>query len=127
MPQNDEKVGPLKKIILSLQAAKEPNSEPMTEISPGFDFIFGIGPGGLTPFEYEISDRAVGDEVTIPLNRGDLEQIFQHLTVPAVNIPEDLGSFYLKVKVMDVAPADQREVIRALAELANCGDSCCGH
>jgi hypothetical protein len=127
MPVKNEKIGPLKKISLSLKVGTNPDSGPFEEIAPAFDFIFGIGTKGLTPFECEISDRAVGEEMTIPLFTGDLGQVFQHIPIPAGNLPADLNRFYLKIRVLDVAEADQREVIRAMADMAACGDGCCGH
>ena len=113
-----EKIEALKKVTLSLEAGEGKRE---------FEFIFGLGSRGLTPFEYQLADKAEGDELTIPLKREDIPQIFQHLLVPPLNIPNDLDAFDLRVKVIKVVPAGQREVIKALSEVARCGDHCCGH
>lgn len=57
----------------------------------------------------------------------EIPQFFQHLVFLPLNLPEDADSFYLKLKIKSVLQADQREVLKALAEIANCGDYCCGH
>jgi hypothetical protein len=69
----------------------------------------------------------VGEEIQFLINREEIPQVFQHLLLLPLNLPDDLDSFHLRLKVMKVTPADQREVIKALAEIANCEDHCCGH
>jgi len=43
------------------------------------------------------------------------------------SVRESKEALSSRVRVIDVAPAEQREVIRAIAEAANCADHCCGH
>jgi len=123
----DSKIDNLKKITLSLEAGTTPDSKDLNPQSSEFEFIFGLGTAGLTPFEFELADKTVGDEVHLHINQEEMPQVFQHLILPPINIPEHLDSFYLKFRVIKVIPADQREVIKALAEIANCDDHCCGH
>jgi len=127
MTMEKEKIDFLKKITLSIEAGTVPDSMDLSPQSSLFEFIYGLGSAGLTPFEFQLADKAVGDEVRLRINREEIQEFFQHLMLPPLNLPERLDSFYLRVKIREVVPADQREVIKAMAEIANCGDHCCGH
>jgi hypothetical protein len=122
-----EKIEVLKKIILSVEAGTAPDSMDLTPQPAQFEFIYGLGTSGLTPFEIQLADKTVGQEVQLHLSREDIPQVFQHLAFFPLNLPENADSFYLKLKIKSVLHADQREVIKALAEIANCEDYCCGH
>ena len=122
-----ERIDFLKKITLSIEAGTVPDSMDLTPQSSLFEFVYGLGSAGLTPFEFQLADKAVGEEVRLRINREEIQEFFQHLMLPPLNLPEKLDSFYLRVKIREVVPADQREVIKAMAEIANCGDHCCGH
>lgn len=122
-----QKIDLLKKITLSVEAGTAPHSMDLTPQSSQIEFIYGLGVSGLTPFELQLADRTVGEEIQFLINRGEIPQIFQHLLHLPLNLPDDLDSFHLRLKVTKVIPADEREVIKALAEIANCEDHCCGH
>jgi hypothetical protein len=122
-----EKIEVLKKIILSVEAGTAPDSMDLTPQPSQFEFIYGLGTSGLTPFEIQLADKTVGEEVQLHMSREDIPQVFQHLVFFPLNLPEHADSFYLKLKIKSVLQADQREVIKALAEIANCEDHCCGH
>jgi hypothetical protein len=122
-----EKIGVLKKITLSVEAGTAPDSMDLTPKSAHFEFIYGLGTSGLTPFEIQLADKTVGEEFQLHMRREEIPQVFQHLAFFPLNLPEDADSFYLRLKVKSVLQADQREVIKALAEIANCEDHCCGH
>lgn len=122
-----EKIDLLKKITLSVEAGTAPDSTDLNTQSSQIEFIYGLGVSGLTPFELQLADRTVGEEIQFLINREEIPQVFQHLLLLPLNLPDDLDSFHLRLKIMKVIPADQREVIKALAEIANCEDHCCGH
>ncbi len=122
-----EKIDVLKKVTLSVEAGTAPDAVDLTPGSSQFEFIFGLGISGLTPFEIQLADKTVGEEIHLHINREEIPQVFQHLILFPLNLPEHLDAFYLKLKIMKVMPAEQREVIKALAEIANCEDQCCGH
>jgi hypothetical protein len=127
MKETKERVGPLKKITLSWEAGRKPDCMDLTSGPARFEFIYNLGPDGLTPFEYELADKEVGEIVFVHLKRSQISEIFEHLEVLFLNLPKDPESFYLRLKVIKINPADQREVIKAMAENASCGDHCCGH
>ena len=122
-----EKIDLLKKITLSVEAGTAPDSTDLNTQSSQIEFIYGLGVSGLTPFELQLADRTVGEEIQFLINREEIPQVFQHLLLLPLNLPDDLQTFHLRLKVLKVIPADQREVIKALAEIANCEDFCCGH
>jgi hypothetical protein len=127
MTQTNEKIAPMKKITLSWEAGTSPDAMDLSSGPARFEFIYNLGPEGLTPFEYELADKEVGDIVSVHVKRGRISEIFEHLEVLLLNLPKDPESFYLRLKVIKINPADQREVIKAMAETASCGDHCCGH
>jgi hypothetical protein len=89
------------------------------------EFIFGIGPQGLTPFEYELSMHKVGDKFDLCITGGELKETFGHL-VDMLPLPEYIeAGAVLRVTIESLQDAQPREVIRAMAELARCEDHCC--
>ena len=117
MQQNDSAIGYLKKVSVVMRWDGE---------SYPYDFVFGIGVDGLSPFEFDLSGKGVGHESAYDLKRDELGRLFQHLTPPPFlcDTPE---AFTLRVRVIGVGPADQRDVIKAMADASSCGSHCCGH
>lgn len=126
MNKHNEKIENLKKITLSVEAGATPNSMNLTSQSFQSEFIFGLGTDGLVPFEYELSDKTEGDEILLHLKQEKIHEMFQHINMPFPRFSEHPDSFYLKVQVVKVVQADDREIVRALAEIASCGSHCCG-
>ena len=122
-----EKIDPLKKVTLSIEAGTTPDSMDLIPQSSQFEFIYGLGISGLTPFEMQLADRTVGEQIHLRISREEIPQVFQHLVPFPLTLPEHLDSVYLTIRITEVIPADQREVIKALAEMASCEDHCCGH
>jgi hypothetical protein len=127
MTMETEKIEILKKITLSVEAGTAPDLMDLTPQPSEFEFIYGLGTSGLTPFEMQLADKTVGEEFHLHMSREEIPQVFQHLVFFPLNLPEDVDSFYLKLRIKSVLKADQREVIKALAEIANCEEHCCGH
>lgn len=128
MARDDEKamVGPLKKVVLLLETGAQ---EDRPDFAPGpiqSTFIYGLGVSGLAPLELAIAGKREGDQCVLRLGRNALTDFFQHLFIPPLGIPETVEEFSLKITVSEISMPDQREMIRAMAELANCGDHCCG-
>lgn len=121
-----EKIGPLKKVTLSMEAGTTPESMDLIPKPSLFEFIYGLGANGLTPIEFHLADKTVGDEVELQIDGKQIPQAFQHLIPPPIKNPEDADGIYLRFRVLEIIPADQREVVKALAEISNCGD-CCDH
>ena len=106
----------------------------LTPAYPQFEFIFALGQEGMSPFEYELVDKAEGDEVLLHIHKQGLYRFFEHLNPPILDLFDGRDDIYLKAKVADVATADNREVVKAMAAMTahggggcDCGGGCgCG-
>ena len=125
--KNRQAIGPLKKISLLLEAGTGPDKTDLTDEPIAFEFIFGAGSQGLSPFEFQLANKKEGDGLSMRVRGEELADLFQHLLIPSLAVPESAGTFYLKVKIVKVSEADPKEVIKAMAEAGSCGDHCCGH
>ena len=127
MAQEENRVGPLKKVRLSIQAGTSADHMDLTPGPLEFLFIYGIGTSGLAPFEVLIADKREGEECILRLSKTEMPDTFQHLLAPTIDIPDPVQFFVMKVRIISVSDAEQREVIKAMAEIAACGSGCCGH
>ena len=119
------KVGNLKKITLSIQAGTSQDTMNLTPKYPRLEFVFGLGSGGMTPFEYELVDKVEGQSVLIHLKKEGLHHFFEHLNPPLMDLFDVRNKIYLKVKIDGVAPAENREIIKDMADMAAHGGAGC--
>ena len=122
------KVENLKKISLFFQAGTSPDTMELTPKYPEFEFIFALGQEGMSPFEYELVDKTEGEEVLLHINKQTFYAFFEHLNPPIWDLFGDREDIFLKTKIVSVAAADNRDVVKALAEMtAHSGGGCdCG-
>ena len=119
------KVENLKKIALSIQAGMSQDTMDLTPKYPGIEFIFGLGPEGMTPFEYELADKTEGESILLHLKKEDFFSFFEHLNPPLMDLFDGRDDVYLKINIDAVTPAENREIVKALADLAAHGGSGC--
>ena len=127
-------IKPMMKVNLSFMAGETPNEMDITLDHPDFEFIFGIGSGGLTPFEYELADMNAGDDIDIQLRNTDTQRFFEHLYPSVRGLFLDRSELFLNVRIKAIGPAEGREIIKAMAEMTarsesggGCGGGCgCG-
>ena len=119
------KVENLKKITLSIQAGTSPDTLDLTPNYPEIEFIFGLGPEGMTPFEYKLADRAEGDSVLLHLKKEDFYSFFEHLNPPLMDLFDGRNEVYLKVNIEAVTPAENKEIVKAMAAMATHGGAGC--
>lgn len=117
-----EKVNNLKKITLSFLAGTSPGAMDLTPKHPQFEFIFGLAPEGMTPFEYELAEKVEGEEILLHLKKDTLNRFFEHLTPPIWDLLDGRDEIYLQVKVLAISAADNREIVKALADMTAHGD-----
>jgi hypothetical protein len=127
MDKKDGKVGNLKKVAVLLEAGTRPEAMDLTREPIPYDFVYGVGAHGLSPFEFELADKGEGDEMVIPVHTEEMADFFCHHFIPQLAIPAGVGEFYLRTRIAGVSAADPREIIKAMAEAAACGRGCCGH
>ena len=117
---------PMMKVSLSFKAGIDPEKLDIPLDQPDFEFVFGIGSGGLTPFEYELADLAAGDEINFRLNRAERQRFFEHLWPPVLGLFLDRSELFFNARINSINPADSREVVKAMAEMTAQGESGCG-
>ncbi len=92
-----------------------------------FEFVYGTGSAGITPFEKSLYGKGVGDRVEVTLDPTDGCDTIGHLVQPLREQTGITPPASLRICVADVARADNREIIRALASGGSCGGDCdCG-
>ncbi|MDZ7831220.1 MAG: hypothetical protein U5L07_05680 [Desulfobacterales bacterium] len=117
----------MKKITLKYTAGTAEGSDDLISPAESCEFIYGIAPEGLTPFEYALADKSPGDRIQYRVERARVIETFGHLLSNMGKMPIDQARFYLTIELTDVQEADQREVVRALAGTTACGGDCgCG-
>jgi hypothetical protein len=119
------KVENLKKIALSIQAGTSQGTMDLTPKYPEIEFIFGLGPEGMTPFEYELVDKAEGESVLLYLKKEDFYSFFEHLNPPLSDLFDGRDDVYLKVNINAVTLAENREIVKAMADMAAHGGGGC--
>jgi len=119
------KVENLKKITLSIQAGTSQDTMDLTPKYPKIEFIFGLGPEGMTPFEYELADRSEGESALLHLKKENLYSFFEHFNPPLTDLFDGRDEVYLKVNIDAVTPAENREVVKAMADMAAHGGAGC--
>jgi len=127
MFEDTEKISPLKKIRLSLEAGTVPETMDLTDGSFIFAFIIGIGKGGLAPFEIQLMDKKPGDEIRLRLNGQGLPVFLEHLLSSFPFQPQTDAPFHIKLQILEITTPDSREVVRAMAAATSCGGGCCGN
>ncbi len=127
MKNNEKIVEPLKKVILSITPESSPDGSQPPGPARTMNFIFGAGSRGLAPFEYELAGMRIGDTKNIAVEQGKAVDLFDHLYSLFCAAAAPHTASFLRVEIIDIVDADQRELIRAMAGSASCGDDCnCG-
>ena len=119
------KIEILKLITLSIQAGTSATAMDLKPKYPKIEFIFGLGPKGMTPFEFELGDKAEGDSMVFHLKKEDFYSFFEHLNPPIMDLFEGRPDVYLKVTIEAVTSAENRKIIKAMADMAAHSSSGC--
>jgi hypothetical protein len=119
-----EKIENLKKITLQLAAGTTADHMDLTPAALEFKFIFGIGPDGMCPFEYQLVNKAAGEEIGIRVKKEDRHSLFEHLQPPVMNLFEKHDALYLKITILKIQQPENKEVIKALSEMASHHHDC---
>jgi len=124
MGEKDKRIGFLKMVTIEAYGMEKPGGSCQEDSKRTISFVFGVGSTGLSPFEMSLSGKAVGEEVVAELGKANVREYLGHCLLwflPDVSV---LDFPYLGVRVKEVRDADNREVIRAMAEIAEFGHDC---
>jgi len=122
-----DKVDNLKKVTLRMEAGTAADRMDLTPTALEYEFIFGIGPGGICPFEYQLANKAAGEEIGIQIKKEALYPLFEHLHPPIMNLFEKHDALHLKIKILRIEKPKNTEVIKALSETTSHHHDCdCG-
>jgi len=81
----------------------------------------------MCPFEYQLVNKAAGAEISMPLEKEATQRMFEHLDLPLMRLFEKHDLLYLKIQILKIEQPDNREVIKALADMASHDHGCdCG-
>lgn len=123
MTSSNPSIENLMKVSLRLHCT-DPSTTDEKE-SP-FEFIFGIGPSGITPFEKALFGKCIGDRIRIDIASTGFCQTLGHLEHP---LREQIGMMApacLEATITGVTRAQDREVVKAMAAGGSCNDCGCG-
>jgi hypothetical protein len=121
------KVENLTKVALRMGAGTTADRMDLTPTALEFEFIFGIGPGGMCPFEYQLANKAAGEEIGIQIKKEALYPLFEHLHPPIMNLFEKHDALHLNIKILRIEKPENAEVIKALSETTSHHHDCdCG-
>jgi len=125
MNEKQDRIDALKKVRLLLRAGTAPDCADLIDQPFPFEFIFGLGSDGFTPFEYEFVGKSPGEILTMVVDRLTIPTTFGHLSCDLPALPEDTDVYHLKVEIAHVVAATAAEIVKALAKKGRCGAGCC--
>lgn len=127
------KISNLDHVDISITAGYGDDPAPSPGSRVDFSFVFGAGPEGLSPFEYEISGLMEEDEIPISIPHEKIRSWFGHAWGHVGQLlpqPEkNEKNLHMRIRINGIRPAEDKEIVRAMANAAACGcshDDCCG-
>lgn len=123
----EKMIDPLDKVELDLEAIPRCEKCADTSVKARLAFICGIGVAGLTPFEHLLLGKTAGHVFSLRVEADPCQGLLGHLQCMMLQALSMTPPFDLQVKVRSVVPAENREVVKAMADLGGCGGGCdCG-
>ena len=126
MEDSKPKIVALKKVTIGVEAGRSRDHMDLTHAPIPFDFIFGVGVEGLSPFEKALDGKACGMAVFFQIRSREIAEMFGHLKPPVDDFVRQAPVFYLKATIDRIVDADDREVVSAMARASACGEGDCG-
>ncbi len=116
----------MKKVKLLIEAGRTRDRMGLTRTPLSFEFIFGVGVQGLSPFEAALEGKTCGESVFFKIHSRDTGELFEHLSPPLDEFIHKVPVFYLKAFIDKIAAAEDREIVSAMAGASACGQGDCG-
>jgi hypothetical protein len=127
--KNEEKIDHLKRVAMRFEAGSSPERRDLSCVPKNVTFIFGICPEGLSPIEFQLAGKSAGEHIDLRFPADQIREIFHHIAFPHIQASDTHGDIWLRATVVGIDTPSPREVVKALAEITNCGGNCtcCGH
>jgi len=123
----------MKQIVLSVMAGTVPDDYDLTPQPVSMTFIYGVGAGGLTPFEIFLRDMVPGETRELQLSNTDLEPFLgchYALLIQRMGCHPRPEECYLRFTFEEVNEAENRDIVKAISHSlakGGCGGGCgCG-
>lgn len=122
------KIDNLMKVTLDVWKGSSEDNIDQSELPVRIHFIYGIGTAGLTEMEYALVEKKVGDVVRVKVGPTDFHALFSHLACKFHDVVGlHLADAWLMMKIVQISQADNREIVKAMADAGSCGGGCdCG-
>ena len=120
------KIANLDRVTLQIEAGRTESEMDITPMPVEYTFIYGLGAGGLTGFEFALAELQQGDSIQLHIQTHEIDKYFEHIQLPVFRSVLKLPFFYLKALIKDIQKAEPREVIKAMAAITACGCGCGG-
>lgn len=91
-----------------------------------FEFIYGVGPQGITLFEKALFGKKIGDRVQFDLSPVDYRETIGHLELPLLEQTGIRKPVLLQGTIDAIVRATDQEVVKAMAAGGSCNDCGCG-
>ncbi|MGA6925200.1 MAG: hypothetical protein WBY88_05930 [Desulfosarcina sp.] len=91
-----------------------------------FEFIYGVGPAGITSFEKALFGKQVGERLRIDVSSEGYAETVGHLEWPLREQTGITTAASLQATITDIAKARDRDVVKAMAAGGSCVDCGCG-
>lgn len=109
----------LKKVSLTIKDENNPSGS-------SFEFIYGVGSQGITPFEKALFGKGIGDQVQLDISPADYCETIGHLELPLLKQTGIIKPVSLQVTIDAITKASDQEVVKAMAAGGSCSDCGCG-
>ncbi len=123
MPNTNPTIENLMKVSLNIQIGDASTDD--DTLSP-FEFIYGVCPSGITPFEKALFGKVIGDQILFDVDPTDYCETIGHLELPLREQTGIVAPVSLRVTIAGIVRAQDREVVKAMANGGNCSDCGCG-
>jgi len=123
MPNTKTTVKNLTKVSLNITADEDTKPNDQTVV---FEFIYGVGVEGITPFEKALFGKSVGDHVRVDIGPADYRETVGHLELPLFKQIGIAKATCLQATIAGIAKARDHEVVKAMASGSSCSDCGCG-
>jgi hypothetical protein len=121
MTDGESRIENLMKVSLDIRTDKQNRDH-----AASFEFIYGIGPDGITPFEKALFGKRVGDHIQFEGESFSGNEALGHLSMPLCEQTGIASPVAMQITVKNVVKAPDREVVKAIASGGGCGDCDCG-